>query len=139
MSFFIPCIPPRSTHQASLRILRRRNGSQFLGKFSSSKGKRTEGELMALLMPHRPPAPLTGPLFLGVEWRYPWRKGEPAKNRFMGYRRCDTRPDCSNLIKLLEDVMTRLGYWGDDAQIALLRVGKMWHDRPGLDITIETI
>ena len=54
LQFFIPCIPPKTTAQAALRIMKRANGQQFVGKYDTSKGKQVQGELIALLRPHAP-------------------------------------------------------------------------------------
>lgn len=138
IDFFIACIPPKSTHQAALRILRRNDGTQFVGKFATSKGKRVESELITLFMPHRPPAPMQGPLSLSVFWNYPWRKSEKKANRERGAMPCDVRPDCDNLAKFVCDILTRLAFWGDDGQVSDLRFSKYWSDKPGIGIRIES-
>ena len=139
LSFFIPCNPPKSTAQASHRIMKRKDGTQFVGKFANSKGKKVQDELMILLQQHRPEQAFEGPIELHVSWNYPWRKSEPKKNRARGMKPCDTRPDCDNLLKLLQDCMTRLGFWNDDSQIAQLHFYKWWGDSPGIGITIRRI
>ncbi len=137
LSFFIPCNPPKSTAQASHRIMKRRDGTQFVGKFAKSKGKRTQDELLLLLQPYRPEKPLEGPVALSVRWTYPWRKSESKKNKLSGRLWCDTRPDCDNLLKLLQDCMTRLAFWNDDSQVAFLKFRKMWGDNNGIHITVS--
>lgn len=139
MKFFIKCIPPKSTAQASTRILKRKNGSQFVGKFSNSKGKKTQNELMILLQEFVPDEPYTGAISVSVSWTYPWRKSESKKNMNKGYIPCTTRPDVDNLCKLLFDCMTRLGFWTDDSLIVDLRFKKGWGDSNGIDIEIELI
>jgi len=139
MNFFITCIPPKSTAQASSRILRRKDGTQFVGKFATSKGKQTQDELMILLSAHRPCSPLECPIRVSVEWTYPWRKSETKKNRARGYMPCTTRPDVDNLCKLLFDCMTRLGFWSDDSLIAELRFKKGWGDNHGIGVEITEI
>jgi hypothetical protein len=52
---------------------------------------------------------------------------------------CDTRPDCDNLCKILFDAMTRLGFWGDDSQIADLRFVKCWGDTAGIGVMADEI
>ena len=137
MKFWIDCIPPKSTHQASAMIMRnRKTGQQFVGMAQSSKGKKIQKELLTLFAPHRPPKPYQGPIYLQVKWVYPWRKSEPKKNRALGRIPCDTLPDADNLCKLVLDLMTRLGYWNNDSQIAQLRFVKEWGDTPGIGIGI---
>lgn len=50
-----------------------------------------------------------------------------------------TRPDTDNLQKLLKDVLTGLGFWKDDALVAVEHVDKRWADRPGIYIKIEPL
>jgi len=138
ISFHINCIPPKSTHQAALRILRRRDGTQFLGKCSSSKGKHVQNELLMLFAPHAPPAPMQGALTLNVYWAYPWRKSEKKANIAKGAMLCDTRPDCDNLAKFIMDILTRLGFYKDDGQVASLNFTKSWSNAPGITVTLDS-
>ena len=137
MRFIVYCNPPKSTHQASARILKRKDGTQFIGKMSNSKGKRVRDNLMTLFMPHRPSEPLEGPVELRVTWAYGWRSSETKKRKVMPYRWCDKRPDCDNLVKLVKDVLTDLGFWRDDSQVAKLTFQKVWTHKPHISIMIE--
>lgn len=139
LDFFIPCNPPKSTAQGSSRIMKRKDGTQFVGRFANSKATKAKASLLTLLHPHRPETPLDGPLSLSVVWAYTWRKSEPKKNRVDGFKYCDTRPDIDNLCKMLLDSMTTAGFWNDDSQVASLRFDKMWHDEPGIKIVIHKI
>jgi len=130
----IPCIPPKSTAQASSIILKRKDGSSFVGKAQSSKAKAAADTFFSLLYPHRPIKPMEGPVSLCVEIEWPWRSSEPKRNREHGYRFCDKRPDLDNYAKLFLDTMGRIGYWLDDGQIADLRLIKRWGDNPGITI-----
>lgn len=139
LNFHIDCIPPKSTAQAGLTILKNKTtGKFFVGKFATSKSQHTKNQLMELLSPHKPTIPLTSPLFIQILWAYPYRKSE--KKRRIGNRiYCDTRPDIDNLCKLLFDCMTRLGFWLDDGQIADLRFIKVWDKQVGIWISIEEL
>lgn len=139
ISFFIPCVPPKSTHQMNVRVFRGKDGKAFVGRSKAGKAAREERHLMELLRPHAPDWPLRGAVSLNVQWSYPWRKCEPKRNRIHGSLPCDTRPDCDNLIKGLCDVMTRLGFFTDDAAVAQLIFVKQWSDQPGIGIEIETL
>ena len=138
-TFKIHCIPPKSTHQAALRIMKKRDGTQFIGKFDSSNGKRVQEHLIALIAPHRPPQPLEGPVQVHIEWEYPWRKSEPKKNRLLGFKPCDKRPDVDNLVKAFLDILTRLNFWNDDGQVCDLRFIKSWGNNPGIFCWIQEI
>ena len=133
---YIDCIPPKSTAQASSRILKRKDGTQFIGRMEGSKGAQVKRGLVSLLHQHRPSEPLTGPLGVVVRWVYPWRKSETKTNRARGWMHCDKRPDADNIEKMLMDAMGLCGYWLDDAQVADMRLIKAWGDRPGIGIEI---
>lgn len=137
MHFILDMVPPKTTHQAGLRILKRRGGAMFIGKKSSSKAISAVRTLSVMLLPFRPAVPFGGPLRLSVLWVYPWRKSEPKKNRLKGSIPCDTRPDCDNICKALCDCMTKQGFWHDDSQVAGLNFNKRWGDRPRIEIEIE--
>lgn len=48
-----------------------------------------------------------------------------------------TRPDLDNLMKNLQDYMTKLGYYTDDSQIVVLIAKKYYLDKNQIDIEIE--
>ena len=135
----VKCNPPKSTHQASLRIIKKKNGKSFIGKYDSSKAKTAKNLMMTLFSTHRPPKAFDGPIKLEVVWCYPWRKAEPKNNRVNGFLYCDTRPDCDNLCKMLQDTLTALNYYRDDSQVAVLVFTKMWGDEPRIEVTISSL
>lgn len=50
----------------------------------------------------------------------------------------DTKPDCDNMNKLLQDVLADIGFFKvGDQQIGDLRVIKMWADKPFIEIEIQ--
>lgn len=139
MKFWIECIPPKSTGQAGLRILRRKNGSQFIGKYSTSKSMAAKNCLRSLLEPFKPDTPLDGAVQVSIKYVYPWRKNEPKKNKVNGIKYCTTKPDVDNCCKLLLDQLTQLGYWVDDSLISILHFEKYWGDNPGIEIEINPL
>lgn len=134
LTFFIKCVPPSTTSQQKGAFAMKGGGVRF---YTKAKNKVAGNLYAALLLPHVPKEPLKGPLCLIVEFILPWRKSE-KKAVIKTYREypCATRPDCSNRIKQLEDVMTSLGFWEDDGQISSLVVRKMYGDTPGIRINI---
>ncbi len=138
ITFKLNCIPPKSTHQSGLRIIKRKDGSQFVGKFAKSKAKQAQNQLLLLMKEYTPNQPLEGPLKLTVHWAYPYRKSEPKKNRDKAIW-CDTRPDCDNLLKGLKDAMGMLGFYKDDAQIAWVEFGKFWGKNHGITVNLKEI
>lgn len=52
-----------------------------------------------------------------------------------------TRPDCDNMVKILKDELTHAGVWKDDAQVAEVKVQKIWvpRENAGTSILIEEL
>jgi len=137
INFTISCNPPKATHQGSLRPMKRKDGKFFIGKQGGSRGKVAKDNLTTLFSPYAPKEPLEGALKLHVVWGYSWRKSEPKKNKVNGFKPCDTRPDCDNIVKMVKDVLTLLGFWNDDAQVAKLVFDKIWCDHPHITVQIK--
>ena len=137
MHFVINCIPPKKTHQSSLRIFTPK-GSNHPIVARDKSGQQTQNELMLLLLPYKPEQTLTKALRMSVKWVYPYRSAEPKKNRTQDIP-CTTRPDCDNLIKGLCDCMTRLGFWADDSQVYDVRFTKLYGAQPRIEIDLEEI
>lgn len=133
ISVFIPCNIPTVTAQQKGTMVR--NGKVRF--FKKKKVQQSENTFHALLYPYRPKKPLDGPVCLIVSLVFPWRKTESKKKR-EGYTfyPVTVRPDLSNLIKTIEDVMTTLQFWNDDGQISTLKVSKQYGERPGIGLNI---
>jgi len=139
LTIFIKCNPPKSTAQGSSRILKGKGGRFFVGKAENSKASAARADLVSLLSPHVPAVPFCNPVSVEIGWTYPWRKSEKKSFLAKGFRYCDTKPDCDNLMKLLFDSMTRIGFWTDDSIISDVRFVKKWGDEPGINITVNEL
>lgn len=118
-----------------------------IGKFSKIGRKErqelAEGQLISVLVNHRPEKPLDGALVLQVQMFVPIpksfgkKKTEDARN---GLIMPITRPDLSNMIKHLEDCMTKIGFWRDDSQAVAEVLIKKYDDGygPRWEITLMT-
>jgi Holliday junction resolvase RusA-like endonuclease len=127
--FFIPMARvPETTHQTkAVRVV---NGKPVFYEPAELKAARAKFEtLLALYAPNEK---YGGALELVVKWCFP--KGKHANGEYRV-----TPPDTENLQKLLKDVMTRLGYWEDDALVAREIVEKFWADLPGIYIRITEL
>jgi len=129
MQFFMPMNPPTVTHQEK-QVTAVSGKPRF---YEPAELKEARAKLSAHLASHRPEVPMTGPLRCMVKWLFPRIK------RAQHGQWKDTRPDTHNLDKLLFDVMTNLGFWNDDAQVASEIIEKFWSDTPGLFIQIEEL
>ncbi len=95
--------------------------------------KDARAKLAAHLAAWRPESPLRGPIRFTNKWCFARGK----KHSIGEYK--TTRPDCDNSVKLVKDVMTKLGFWADDAHVASEISEKFWNDVPGIYIKIEEI
>lgn len=130
LEFFMPMrrVPTVTHQQKQVRVVNGR--PQF---YEPAALKDARARLMAALHPHRPVAPLAGPLRLVAKWCF-----APAANHPSGSWRT-TRPDTDNLDKLLKDCMTAEGFWRDDAQVASEICEKFWAEPSGIYIRVEEL
>lgn len=95
--------------------------------------KAARAKLRAHMSRHVPVEPFQGAVRLTTWWCFPvlgnHRDGE--------YK--TSKPDTDNLVKLLKDVMTDLGYWQDDAQVASEVIEKYWAEQPGIYVKAESL
>lgn len=128
--FFLPMKKlPTATHQQ--KQVRIQNGKPHF--YEPAQVAQARATLQAHLYPHRPASPLSGPLRAVIKWCYP--RTRTARNG--AYK--TTRGDLDNMAKLILDVMTGLGFWKDDAQVASLILEKFWADMPGIYIRITQL
>lgn len=129
MEFFIAMKPPTVTAQEK-KVTVVKGKPVF---YDPAPVKEARSAFIAYLAPHRPTAPLDGPLSLRVLWLF------PRGNHENGEWRC-TKPDTDNLEKMLKDCMTKVGFWHDDAQVAREIIEKRWADEPsGIYIEVEEL
>lgn len=95
--------------------------------------KAARAKLMAHLGQHVPERKYTGPVRFVTKWCF------PITGKHVDGQWKTTKPDVTNLQKLLEDVMTDLGYWTDDALIVSAITEKFWAKMPGIYIKIEEV
>jgi Holliday junction resolvase RusA-like endonuclease len=129
LEIFVPMKPPTVTHQEKqVRVVRSKPIFYEPAELKAARDK-----LAAHLATYVPAQKYTCGLRLIVKWCFPIT----GQHRNGEYR--TTRPDTDNLQKLLKDVMTKLGYWQDDALIACEIVEKFWAEKPGLYVAIEPL
>lgn len=105
---------PKGTSQ--MKRVNHSSGRFFEGKDLQEARAAYEDQLKD----HVPDQPLDGSVKVSIVFNYFVKdkklKGTPKTSR----------PDCDNLVKLVLDVMTRLGYWYDDSQVTELTIMKNW-------------
>ena len=127
--FFLPMVPPTVTHQT--KKIGVRDGKPYT--YEPARLGQARAKLMAHLGKHAPAAPYKEAVRLIVKWCFP----VTGKHHDGEYK--TTKPDTDNLQKLLKDVMTDLGYWKDDAQVASEITEKFYAALPGIYVVIEQL
>lgn len=92
-----------------------------------------KAKLESHLAGHIPNRKFEGPIQLVVKWCFPLT-GNHENGEWK-----TTKPDTDNLQKALKDVMTKLGFWKDDALVASEITQKFWATLPGIWIQIEEL
>jgi Holliday junction resolvase RusA-like endonuclease len=122
------------THQEKdITIGKNEKGKPIPIVYEPTELKVARAKLMAHLGKHVPEVKFTGPVRMMTKWLFPIT----GKHKHGEYK--TTKPDVTNLQKLLEDVMTELGYWTDDALVVSAITEKFWAETPGIYIKIEDL
>ena len=127
-SFFMPMIPPKVTHQEKKITVNKKTGKPQV--YEPAELKAARAKLEAHLAQHIPEALARGAVRLVVKWCFAVTEGHEAGDYMT------VKPDTDNLQKLLKDVMTKLSYWKDDAQVASEISEKFYAQFPGIFIQI---
>ena len=99
------------------------------------KGTKNQ-ELVMNLVQNRPKVPFLDkniPLKLSVTFFYAIKQ-----NKKWGLPKT-TKPDLDNLLKNLQDYMTKLGYYVDDSQICWLEVKKFFSEKNLIQVEIDEV
>lgn len=126
--FFLPIQPPTKTHQ--MKKVRVVNGKPIF--YEPDELKTVRAKLTAHLAKHVPDEKYNGAVRLITKWCFP--KGKQPDGKYK-----TTKPDTDNMIKMLKDVMTDLGFWTDDSLVASEITEKFWAEIPGIYIKIEEL
>lgn len=130
MQFFLPMkSPPTATHQEK-KVTAKSGKPRY---YEPDNVERARAIFRAALAEHRPLRPLRGPLRMTCRWCFP-----PTKSHHAGEWK-QTRPDLDNMQKLLNDCLTDLCFWHDDAQVASMLLEKAYNEIPGVFIQIESL
>lgn len=129
IEFFMNMIPPETTHQQK-KVHVVKNKPVF---YEPDDLKKAREKLMAHLSKHVPKEKMMGPVRMTVKWCFP-TTGDHQNGEYKW-----TKPDLDNSNKLLQDCLTKLGFWKDDSYVVSLIAEKFWSDITGIYIRIEAI
>ena len=128
LQFFVSMVPPTVTHQEK-QVTVQGGKPRF---YEPQELKAARIKLRDYLAKHRPDAPMDCGVRLIVKWCFP--RGERPDGSYK-----TTKPDTDNLQKILKDVMTEVGFWKNDAQVASEIVEKFWAETTGIFIRVEEL
>lgn len=126
------CVPSTFTAQQKKLVIV--NGHPRF--FPSARQKAEEATLAALLQPYRPAAPIAGAVRLSMAFTWPHLKSTPRR-RLGGVEPKMTRPDVENVAKGAIDLLVKLRFLEDDAQIAHLVLQKCHGPESAVGIRIQ--
>ncbi len=127
--FFMAMVPPTKTHQEKqVRVVK---GKPVF--YEPAELKAARQKLRAHISLHVPIHRYEGTVRLTTWWCFP-----VTGNHHNGEYKT-SKPDTDNLVKMLKDVMTDLGFWNDDAQVASEVTEKYWADIPGIYVKVESL
>lgn len=135
-------IPPPPTHQAALRILKTRDGRQFIGKMAKSSAKKWSNAATLLIKSEfnkQDGKTIGGPVAVFIKFFYKHTKDSEraAKRSGCNLIRKSTRPDVDNLAKSVLDSLVDAGVVKDDGLIYHLSLQKFYCEREFIAIDIE--
>ena len=136
IAFAIRSNPPTTTHQSTARILRKRDGTRFIGRPQNSKGASLKRTLISIFRKYAPPDPFNDPVQVEVVFEWQWNKADPQYVRNFGIIAAAGRADSDNLAKLFKDAFAEAGFVTNDNRISDLIVRKRRGDRPGLYVRV---
>ena len=123
LSFFTYMeIVPRTTNQ------QKKFSTKSKTFYKTPKMLEAEYRLVRALSGHQPKEKFIRPIKLTVYWIF--QKTQKAKA---------VTPDLDNLLKALQDIMKRLGFYKDDSLIVELHSKKVMHEKSGLYVEIEEV
>jgi len=127
VSFVVPGRPrPKGNSKQGFIVNRGKPNARAIITDSKST-KAAVAHFTGACSPFAPASPIQGPVRLVLAFYMPHVAKPPkwfvnATDDGVAYH--DKRPDVDNLTKLVLDVLTKLGFWRDDAQVVTLIVRK---------------
>ena len=129
IEFFMEMKIPTVTHQEKkVHVV---NGKPYY--YDPECLSRARAMFEAYLYQRKPEQPIQGPVRLCTKWIFKASKTHPACTWKV------TKPDTDNMVKLLKDCMTKVGFWKDDALVCCEMIEKMYGEKEGIYIFAEEL
>lgn len=139
--YILPIEPP-PTHQAALRILKTRDGRQFIGKMAKSSAKKWSVAATLMMQSHfniKQAQMIDSPCIVSISFYYPHTKDSEkfCKRTNQSFIAKGTRPDLDNLAKSVLDAMVDAGILKDDGLIVELGLAKYYANETKVVIDLD--
>lgn len=136
--FLLPLDPPPS-NQAALRILKTKDGRQFVGKMAKSSATKWSNQATLLLKSYYKGLPIDKAVTVLIDFNYSHTEQSAKIAKREGLDRVPkaTRPDLDNLAKLVLDAIVKAGILKDDSLIVELALAKVYSDKSFITIGID--
>lgn len=126
-------LPHTTSQQKSEAVRYRRDGTAYIQHYRKDKVQDFRDSLVLRMKKYAPKEQLTGPIKLEICVYFDTK----TRSKWGKYK--TTRPDCDNFVKEIQDVMTLLKFWKDDAQVVDLRVVKIYSEKASISISYEEL
>lgn len=130
-------VPSRATHQAALRVIRKKNGAVFIGKYAKSGAKVWSSHMAKLIEPYKPEQAISTPVKVDIAWVFPYPKNAPRGYPGLIYR--EKRPDLDNMEKGLLDLLVEQEFIMDDSLVVAKHTAKFDGREPMILIRITPL
>ena len=104
-----------------------------MGVYNPTTANEWKAQVMAEAQKHRPPAPIEGPVRVGLTFQFDRPNSHFKAAKGVVTLKPDapffhaTKPDCDNLEKAVLDAITNTGgFWSDDAAVAWISTRKLY-------------
>ena len=136
----LPITPQTATHQSGLRIIKTKDGRQFIGKYHKSDQYKWAQSFTAMLKTAKGDwVCQDGPVRVRLGFFFPHNKCTGTRMSRLVIPK-STKPDLDNMAKMILDCMTEAGVLVDDGKISELTLSK-WHTphHPHISIYVESL
>ena len=135
-TFFV-AITPKAQPRARARAVGAGKHA-YARVYPVKSGEEYKATVATLAAQHRPPAPVTGPVSLGLTFWLPRPKSHPAWKSEAGTAHT-SKPDIDNLAKAIMDALKQGGYYRDDSQVVAETLFKTYArgHPPGVEVSFE--
>ena len=130
--------PTKSTHQSALRVMRRRGGGFFVGKYEKSEIKQWTAMFAEQIRPYKPKEPWDCPTHAEIYFFFPHPKSTSDKKKTACLWKT-TRPDLDNSEKTILDTLTKEGFLKDDSIICSKKSEKYLSAEPKVLVVLRKI